>query len=290
MAELNMLGHAHRRIDQLLAELRAREEENAAALAENRHLKEWYAQKCMQVQAGRATITALREGLERIKPHLESAYSNQANRVINEVIEIGCIVNTLLYSTSLEPQADKLADPEAAGDAVACAARAAFEAYVPIAFKGYELPKWEFLPENLKEGWHKAVLAAHPNSKKPDSKAVDQSREIKRLREAVAWCYQLAGAINEPVYVLDNLSALANGEAAPHEWQAAGCKMLEQNQRLAEKARSLDIVNEIICKSNCELTNENQRLTKELEAAREVIASWQRTKAAEVSRGEAGKL
>jgi hypothetical protein len=38
-------------------------------------------------------------------------------------------------------------------------------------------------------------------------------------REAFAWLYQWAGAINAPMSVLDNLSALAQGNAAPHQWK-----------------------------------------------------------------------
>ncbi len=38
-------------------------------------------------------------------------------------------------------------------------------------------------------------------------------------REAFAWLYQWAGAMNAPVSILDNLSALAQGEPLPHEWQ-----------------------------------------------------------------------
>ena len=38
------------------------------------------------------------------------------------------------------------------------------------------------------------------------------------LRAAAAWAYQLAGAVGCPANMLDNLSALANGRAAPHGW------------------------------------------------------------------------
>lgn len=41
------------------------------------------------------------------------------------------------------------------------------------------------------------------------------------LREAVAWAYQLAGAVSAGEQALDNLSALSHGDPAPHPWQAA---------------------------------------------------------------------
>lgn len=46
---------------------------------------------------------------------------------------------------------------------------------------------------------------------------VDLVNEALRLRAVCAEAYQLAGVINAPTKVLDNLSAAANGEPLPHE-------------------------------------------------------------------------
>ena len=40
----------------------------------------------------------------------------------------------------------------------------------------------------------------------------------EQYRKACAYMYQYAGATNSRVEVLDNLSALAHGERAPHDW------------------------------------------------------------------------
>lgn len=45
------------------------------------------------------------------------------------------------------------------------------------------------------------------------------SEKAPTNRDAFAWLYQWAGAMNAPAMVLDNLSALAQGKSAPHEWK-----------------------------------------------------------------------
>jgi hypothetical protein len=45
--------------------------------------------------------------------------------------------------------------------------------------------------------------------------------DLRAAQEAVAWAYQFAAANSAPVWALDNLSAVAHGQAAPHEWQPA---------------------------------------------------------------------
>jgi hypothetical protein len=58
-------------------------------------------------------------------------------------------------------------------------------------------------------------------TEQPRDAAITQSSEAPTdpQREAFAWLYQWAGAMNAPASILDNLSALASGEPAPHEWQ-----------------------------------------------------------------------
>lgn len=92
------------------------------------------------------------------------------------------------------------------------------------------------------------------------------------LLDAVAWCYQLAGLVGQPVEVLDNLSALANGRPAPHEWKAAESTLLADHA--AELARE---------KANHEDTgslkiffeNEVERVKRESDVAMQVIINHQ---------------
>lgn len=60
---------------------------------------------------------------------------------------------------------------------------------------------------------------------------------ISQLREGIAWAYQFAGAVGAPTWVLDNFSALAHGEAAPHEWQAAE-EPAQHRSQLEERIRN----------------------------------------------------
>lgn len=62
-------------------------------------------------------------------------------------------------------------------------------------------------------------------------------RFISNFKEAVAWAYQFASIHGASVAMLDNLSAVAQGELAPHEWEVveprvSGEGMSEQERRI----------------------------------------------------------
>lgn len=67
-------------------------------------------------------------------------------------------------------------------------------------------------------------------------------KRLDDLREAVAAAYQIAGSLDAPVEVLDNLSDIANGDPLRHTWEVAqnAAANLNQRKRLEAAVRQRD--------------------------------------------------
>ncbi len=99
---------------------------------------------------------------------------------------------------------------------------------------------------------------------------------LKQHREGATWAYQLAGAIEMPVTVLDNLSALANGEKPPHDWpyQVDCPKLTRLEAALREAGKALEGIISRVALVSPHYENARAILTQiqAIDSAREAIA------------------
>lgn len=84
-----------------------------------------------------------------------------------------------------------------------------------------------------------AIASAYLDMIHVQQKALEYEARLEEqnaaLLEAVNWAYQLAGLTQAGVESLDNLSALAQGLPAPHEWKAATSALMDENERLKKQ-------------------------------------------------------